>query len=83
MSETQRATDYLASFGISATTVETTTEWGVEMCATMLGQEITKVFVWRDRREAENDAAYRNTLGFVKWARLVSREVTTTPWKES
>jgi hypothetical protein len=82
MSEEQRAKDYLASFGISSTTVETTTEWGVEMCATMMGKEITKIFQWRSREEAEDDAAYRNTLSFVKWARIVCREVTTTPWEE-
>ena len=81
MSETQRAMDYLASFGISATTVETATEWGVEMTATMLGRDITKIFSWRNREEAENDAAYRRTLSFVKAARVVCREVTTTPWE--
>ena len=82
MSEEQRVKDYLASFGLSSTSIETTTEWGVEMCATMMGKEITKVFLWRNRKEAENDAAYRNTLSFVKSARLVCREVTTTPWEE-
>lgn len=83
MSEEQRAKDYLASFGLNSTSVETTIEWGVEMCATMLGKEITKIFAWRNRKEAENDAAYRNTLAFVKWARVVSREVTTAPWEEA
>ena len=82
MSEEQRVKDYLTSMGIESTTVEATTEWGVEMRATMMGKEMTKVFVWRTREEAENDAEYRNTLSFVKWARLVCREVTTTPWEE-
>ncbi|MCO4257386.1 hypothetical protein [Pseudarthrobacter cellobiosi] len=82
MSEEQRVKDYLASFGLESNTVETTIEWGVEMNATMLGKPITKVFQWRDRAEAENDAAYRNTLSFVNWARVVSREVTATPWEE-
>ena len=58
------------------------TEWGVEMRATIMGKEITKILAWRNREEAENDAEYCSTLSSVKWARVVSREVTTTPWEE-
>lgn len=74
--------EYLTAMGIGSGNVETVTEWGVEMRATIMGKTATKVFVWRTREEAENDADYRNTLSFVEWARIVCREVTTTPWEE-
>ena len=74
--------DYLTSMDIGSSAVETATEWGVEMRATIMGNAATKVFVWRNREEAQNDAEYRNTLPFVEWARVVCREVKTTPWEE-
>ena len=82
MSEMRRAMDYLASFGIQSEPVETTIEWGVEMTATMMGKSMTKIFQWRDEAEATADAAYRNTLPFVQSARVVTREVTTTAWRQ-
>lgn len=82
MSETQRAMDYLKSFGIQSEEVVTTTEWGVEMTATIIGRKVTKIFMWRNADEAVGAvAAYRNNLAFVHSARVVSREVTTTSWK--
>ena len=77
----ERRMDYRTSTDVGASEAETVTEWGVEMNATIIGKQVTKVFVWNNREEAERDAAYRVTLSFVKRARVVSREVTTTPWQ--
>ncbi len=60
----------------------TTSEWGVEMQATIMGKEITKIDTYHFREEAEESANTRRQLPFVQWARLVCREVTTTPWQE-
>jgi len=57
-------------------------EWGVEMQATIMGREITKVDAYPVREDAEYAAEIRSQLPFVKSARLVCREVTTTPWEK-
>lgn len=77
--------DYVRCHDVEEPQGGTVTEWGVEITAVLLrGQKtITKVFQWRNREQAEYDCAARSELPFVKTARVVSRQVTTTPWEAS
>lgn len=77
--------DYLRCHEVDEPQGGTVTEWGVEITAVLMNgnKTIAKVFQWRNREEAEWDCAARRELSFVKTARVVSREVTTTPWEGS
>lgn len=75
--------EYVRCHNIEEPQGGTVTEWGVEITAVLMNgnKTITKVFQWRTREEAAWDCTGRSELPFVKTARVVSREVTTTPWE--
>lgn len=76
--------EYVRAHDVESNDAVTTTEWGVEVTARLRiapDRLLTKVFQFRTREEAEQDLEVRSQFTFVNTARIVSREVTATPWE--
>jgi hypothetical protein len=71
--EVERATEYLASFGITATSIATVTEW----------QFLNADGSWIDGNRNFPEVSARDNAKYYKTNRVRSREVTYTEWEES
>ena len=70
--EMERATEYLAGFGLTARPVETVMEW----------QFLNGQGFWVDGNRNFPEVSARDNAAYYKTNRVRSREVTITAWAE-